>query len=397
MKKILTISMLYPSAEAPHFGVFIQREVDSMAQYCDQKVIVPMPWRTPRQLLSSLRTDPLLIKDEHGVEVIYKRYFPLPGKWLQPLKGFWFFLFLIRTILQLRKKFDFDLIHAHNVYPEGFCATLLKKVVHKPVIISSRGNDLHKLPDNVLLRPMIKSALRNADSVITVSNSLAQKAIHLGTDPAKISVMPKGVDTHIFRPILKHKAREQLCLPLDKQIVLSVGWLIPRKNPLSFFEVLKRFDKVDRERLLFVWVGEGPMQDKLEFELRVNDLERNVLLAGRRSPEEIALWMNAADIFMLVSFSEGMPNVLYEALACGVPVIASDVDGASEILTDMQNGVLVDPNDFSQIHSRVQKLFAEPAFREAIGQKGKQLLTERHLTLEQNAAWIKNKYDSIVL
>ncbi|GAB6059640.1 glycosyltransferase [Desulfonatronum parangueonense] len=397
MKKILTISMLYPSVEAPHFGVFIKREVDSVATYFDQMVVVPQPWRSPCHFLSSWQNDPLKVRDNHGVEVIYKRYFPLPGRWLQPIKGVWFFLFLIRTVMKLRKNFNFDLIHAHNVYPEGFCATLIKKFVHRPVIISSRGNDLHKLPENVFLRLMIKSALLNADSVITVSKSLAQKAIQLGTDSNKIFVMPKGVDTHVFRPIPRQKAREELGLPLEKQIVLSVGWLIPRKNPFSFVEVLKRYDKAKRERLLFVWVGEGPMQSKLESELRANGLERNVLLAGRRPPEDIALWMNSADIFMLVSFSEGMPNVLYEALACGIPVIASNVDGASEILKDMQNGVLVDPNNYNQIYSRMQKLLEDSDTRDAIGQKGKMLLDEKQLTLEQNAAWIKRKYESIVL
>ncbi len=282
MKKILVITMLYPNSENPHFGIFIKREVESLADYFSQKIIVPRAW-VPSQgirsfFMTGVQSDPV-----QKIDVLYKSYFPLPGALFQPVKGLWFFLFTVGLIKKLRNEFDFDMIHAHNVYPEGFCASLIKKFFKKPLVITCRGNDLHKLPDNVLLRPMITSALNNADGIITVSRSLSRKAIDLGADPEKISVMPKGVDTRIFKPMPQPDIRKKLNLPVDKTIVLSVGWLISRKNPYSFVNILKSYTDPDRKKFLFVWIGEGPLQSEMENEIYRNNLEEYVKFVGRKT------------------------------------------------------------------------------------------------------------------
>ena len=387
--------MLYPSSKSPHFGIFIKREIDSLAEDYGQKVIVPTPWHPSEGIKSLFKSDVEQVDPVQKVEVIYKSYFPLPGALFQSIKGLWFFLFIIGLIKKLRKDFDFDIIHAHNVYPEGFCAFLIKKIFSKPLFISCRGNDLHKLPDNLFLRPMIKSALHSADRIITVSKSLSQKAIDLGADPEKTSVMPKGVDPSVFKPMSKRAARKKLGLPEDKIIVLSVGWLIPRKNPFSFIEILKKYFESERNKYLFTWVGEGPLQSELESEIYKNNLASHIKLAGRKSPEEIATWMNAADIFLLVSFSEGMPNVLYEAMACAVPIITSDVDGASEILDHMKTGVLVLPDDYNQMAKMIRTLAENKPLRLQMGQQGLNYLLEKGLNWENNAVWLKEKYQSV--
>ncbi len=394
MKKILVITMLYPNSENPHFGIFIKREVESLADYFSQKIIVPRAW-VPSQgirsfFMTGVQSDPV-----QKIDVLYKSYFPLPGALFQPVKGLWFFLFTVGLIKKLRNEFDFDMIHAHNVYPEGFCASLIKKFFKKPLVITCRGNDLHKLPDNVLLRPMITSALNNADGIITVSRSLSRKAIDLGADPEKISVMPKGVDTRIFKPMPQPDIRKKLNLPVDKTIVLSVGWLISRKNPYSFVNILKSYTDPDRKKFLFVWIGEGPLQSEMENEIYRNNLEEYVKFVGRKNPDEVAIWMNAADIFMLVSFSEGMPNVLYEAMACGTPVIASNVDGAAEILKHMKTGILVAPDDYGQMAEMVKKLDEDHVFSQTMGKEGLNFLLDKGLKWENNAKWLREKYEKI--
>ncbi len=396
MKKILVISMLYPSAENPHFGVFIKREVDSLAEHYSRKVIIPLPWRPAHGIRSLFNSRKQTANPDTGIEEIYKSYFPLPGRFFQPVKGIWFFLFLAGLIKKILKEYDFDLIHAHNAFPEGFCAILLKHFFKKPVIISCRGNDLHKLPDNCLMRPMIKHALCKADSVITVSKSLSRKAVDLGADPDKISVMPKGVDAGVFKPISKTKARQKLDLPQDKIVVLSVGWLIPRKNPFSFTEVLKRYPESERRRFLFVWVGEGPLQADMEKEIHKNSLQDNIRLVGRKNPEEVAMWMNAADIFVLVSFSEGMPNVLYEAMACGIPVIASNVDGAAEIIQNGENGMLVSPDDYAMIAKKIKELANDCELSDIVGNNGRKFMENAGLDWEKNAVWLMHKYQAVI-
>ena len=388
--------MLYPSAENPHFGVFIKREVDSLAEHYSQKVIIPSPWRPAHGIRSLFNSRKQTANPDTGVEEIYKSYFPLPGRFFQPVKGIWFFLFLVGLIKKIQKDFDFDLIHAHNAYPEGFCAILLKHFFKKPVVISCRGNDLHKLPDNYLLRPMIKHALSRADSVITVSKSLSSKAVALGADPEKTSVMPKGVDPSVFRPMSKTKARQNLDLPQDKVVVLSVGWLIPRKNPFSFTEVLKRYPESERSRFLFVWVGEGPLQADMEKEIYKDGLQNHIRLVGRKNPEEVAMWMNAADIFVLVSFSEGMPNVLFEAMGCGIPVIASNVDGAAEIIRNGENGMLVSPDDYGMIAEKIKELADNRELSATIGNNGRKFMENAGLNWEENAVWMMNRYQAVM-
>ena len=193
--------MLYPSSDNPAFGVFIQREVASLDRYFVQTVIVPKPWRPSEGITSLIEYDAKRASQTTNVEIIYKAYFPLPGTFFLPFKGVWFFLFLIRMVKRMQINFNFDIIHAHNVYPEGFCAILLKKIFNKPVMVTSRGNDLNNYPRYTILQRMIRYVLRNADGVITVSKSLAQRAIALGADPARVSVMRKGVDMEIFKPM----------------------------------------------------------------------------------------------------------------------------------------------------------------------------------------------------
>lgn len=387
--------MLYPSTKAPHFGIFIKREVDSLAGKVRQKVIVPQPWRPSGGQVSMGNCNRKRVAQSNGVEIFYQDYMPLPGTLFLPFKGVWFFIFLFKLVKRIQRDFDFDAIHAHNVYPEGFCAVLFKQIFKKPVILSSRGNDLNNYPRYSILRGMITYALRHADSVITVSKSLGKKAHALGADFSKISIMPKGVDMNLFRPMSKTETRRKLGLPTDKTIILSVGWLIPRKNPHSFIKALLHYSAEDRDKLFFVWVGEGPLRQKVEKEIRQHQLESNVLLAGRCPPEAIPVWINAADIFLLVSFSEGMPNVLYESMACGAPVIASDVDGASEILEHMKTGILVSPFDYSRIARNILELANDKNLRDRLGRKGREYMLAKQLRWENNASWLLQKYQHL--
>ena len=390
MKKILIISKLYPKPDRPNLGIFIKREIDSLSESHFIKVIVPIAWKFHN------RIDINRNNTCNSVEVIYGKYFPLPGAFFLPVKGIWYFIFLLKIVHSIRKNFNFDIIHAHDVYPEGFCAALLKKIYGKPLIISSRGKDLNELPQRVLLRPMIKFALEHADKIVTVSKNLAEKAYKLGIDQGKVSVMPKGVDMDVFTHRSKIEARKKLGLPLDKIIVLSVGWIIPRKNPLSFTKVLSSYSKVDRDRFLFIWIGEGTLRADLEKEIFANGLKSTIFLAGKKDPDEIAIWMNAANIFMLVSFAEGMPNVLYEAMACGTPVVASNVDGASEVIDNGINGVLLSPDDYNGMARTILRLADDNETRMNLGINARKYIQHNNLSWKNNARWLNDRYAEVL-
>jgi len=389
--KILVISQMFPSSVNPHFGIFIKREVDSLITHCDQNVIVPIPWKPWEKLNKNV----LDYKGSKRIKINYNLYTPLPGQFFLPVKGIWFFAHIFLYVQKLARNFNFDIIHAHNLFPEGVCAVLLKKIFKKPVVISVRGNDVNKLPKNSLLRKQIQYAINSADHIITVSNSLKKRVRRLGGIDEKVSVMAKGVDMELFKPADQFAARNTLDLPKNKIIILSVGWLIPRKNPTAFIETALAIPKENRDKYLFVMVGEGPLKKDIEDRIQKENLNEYFLLPGRVEPSQIPIWMNAADVFTLVSFSEGMPNVIYESMACGKAIIASDVDGAAEILEHGKDGFLVSPHDYSNITKYLLKLTGSKSTRENFGRLARNKMEEKNLNWETNAMWIFDKYSDI--
>jgi glycosyltransferase involved in cell wall biosynthesis len=182
--------------------------------------------------------------------------------------------------------------------------------------------------------------LRRADRVVTVSQALKNVAVGLDIGEEKISVIPNGIDTGKFSPIPEGQARKILNLP-DKKVILSVGALIPTKGFDLLIQAVKiLIDKHGRKDLYLVIVGEGPARGNLEKLIAALDLGENVHLAGGVPHKNIHLWYNAADLFCLASHREGWACVLIESLACGTPVVATNVGGAQELVCSDKYGLL---------------------------------------------------------
>lgn len=376
---------MYPDTANPSFGIFIQREVESLSGYCDIRVISPRPgW--PGNGMAS--------RKDGAIEIFYPKYLPLPGPLFNPVKGFWFYLFTKKVIRKIKTSFDFDVIHAHRVYPEGFAAVLLGRMVKKPVVISARGSDINVLSRSFIVRRLIRYAIKHAHAIITVSKELAEKITALG-GKNKVQVMPKGVDAGIFFPMDKQKMRKQLDLPEDKTIVLYVGNLVAIKNPQSLIDAALLIPEEERRKYLFVMVGDGDLKRGITERIKKENLEDCFKLTGRINPEEIPLWMNTADMLLLPSLNEGMPNVLYEAMACGLPVIASRVGGIPEIITDEENGLLIDPKDTLRIKECIIRFSQDKLFAELIALAGKRYINDNRLLWDENSQKITIVYQTL--
>jgi glycosyltransferase involved in cell wall biosynthesis len=170
--------------------------------------------------------------------------------------------------------------------------------------------------------------------------------IKLEISGEKISVIPTGVDLSKFYPFPKEDARSKLSLPLNKKIILSVGHLTPNKGfdlLIKAFKILSDKSREDDQRL--VVVGEGSNRKDLEKLLSSFQLGEHVNLVGAIPHQDLFLWYNAADLFCLASEKEGWPNVLLESLACGIPVVATDVGGIPEIIRSDRVGLLTERNE----------------------------------------------------
>lgn len=168
---------------------------------------------------------------------------------------------------------------------------------------------------------------------------------------------PTRIDTHIFRPLNQAEARVKLNLPEDVLIVLTTGRLAWWKGWKFMIDSFARFrDK--SSSALFIMVGEGEDYDKIKSYISENELADKILLTGKKSREEIAAYLNAADLYIMGSYKEGWPTALMEAVACGVPACATEFSSVDEIIIEGVNGFIM--------RNRDEDLFAE-SMQKALG------------------------------
>jgi teichuronic acid biosynthesis glycosyltransferase TuaC len=340
---VLIFTSLYPNNIWPHHGVFVKERMTKFAQLegCKAKVVAPVPYfpslKISRKVLFSQIVQREIIE---GLEVYHPRYFMIP-KVSMAFHGLLMFLSALPYIKKIQRDFNFDIIDAHYVYPDGFAAVLLGAFFKKPVVISARGSDINLFVKFPLIRFFLKYALNKADRVIAVCQALKDAMTQLEIPGEKITVVPNGVDINKFFPLPKEAARSKLGLPYDKRILLSIGELIPRKGFDFLIKALKILsEEMNEKNLYLVIVGEGAFRKQLEQLISELNLGKQVRLVGSVPHQELYLWYSAADLFCLASSREGWPNVVLESLASGTPVLATDVWGIPEILCSDTLGVL---------------------------------------------------------
>jgi len=351
--KILVVTSVFPNSRQPGLGVFVRERMFKVAQHCELKVVAPAPWFP---LINRIKKDyrPLVPYHEvqDGIDVYHPRFFNIP-RYFKFLDGFFFFLCTFLTLKKIRKSFDFDLIDAHFVYPDGFGAVLLGKYFRKPVNITVRGT-LRKFSSSPIIPRMIRYALRNTAQVFTVCDDLRHAAIDAGGAPERIAVITNGVDSNKFFRIDQREARKKLGLEQNRKILISVGGLTERKGFHRIIQLIPELRKRYPD-LLYVIVGGSSVEGNNEVYLRqlIDDLDvKNlVYITGPKPHQELYLWLNAADVFCLATANEGWANVFLEAMACGLPVVTTDVGGNREVVCSEDVGILVpffDADKFKQ-------------------------------------------------
>jgi len=256
------------------------------------------------------------------------------------------FLAVLYFVKKLKARFDFDIIDAHYVYPDAFAAVLLGRIVRKPVVVTARGSDINVFAELPLIRRLIRYTLERVDGVIAVSEALKTRIVGLGIPEKKVAVVPNGVDPTKFYPINKTVAREDLGLPNDRKLLLSVGGL---ESVKGFDQLIKAMrilvNEFQATDVLLLIVGDGALRQELLRMISACSLDAHVRLIGAVPHEQLRLWYSAADLFCLASRSEGWPNVVVESLACGTPVVATAVGGIPEIIRSEFLGCLVNSGD----------------------------------------------------
>ncbi len=331
-KSILILSNSYPKEDNSYYGgIFVKEQVEELRKHFKNVYVVsPQPWGTNKMLRDY---------EYDNVRVFFPRFLHAPIGYFRKKLGDNFFKSALRVIK--KEGLEFDIIHAHFTWPSGYAGVKLGKKFRVPVVVTAHGYDVYDLPfrDKYYLEKIIWT-LKTCDHVITVSRSnLDILTGKLGVPESRVSLISNGFDGRLFRPMDKEHTREELGLPLDKKIVLSVGNLVPVKGHEFLIQASKTVLNT-RKDVLFVIVGGGPLRKKLESLTGELGVRGHFLFAGPRPHEEILLWMNAADLFVLPSLSESFGIVALEALAVGTPVVATINGGSEEIITSKEYGLL---------------------------------------------------------
>jgi glycosyltransferase involved in cell wall biosynthesis len=243
------------------------------------------------------------------------------------------------------------IVHAHgHPYLTSLLAGKLAKMYSKPFVLTQHNtfieynnmfDDVERLNDLTVG----KQNLRDADIVIAVSNATKDYVLSLGANPKKVKVLHNGVDLVKFRPLAgkKDEMRRKLGIPQNAFIILTVRRLVYKNGVDTLIEGANITVKKN-PHIVFLAVGKGPDSDSVKLRIQQLGIEDNFKLAGFVSDADLPSYYNVADLFVLPSKSgEGLPLVALEAMACALPVIATDVGGIREVLKE-DYGKLVPPN-----------------------------------------------------
>lgn len=376
---MLTLSNLFPRPDEPHRGVFnlqLFRAVaevlaDGLASYVADGLVnlCPVPtWRAWRR--SAIRQWQSPASCTFPTVYVPVSHVPLfgrnrsAGRYASALLG------------AAREAGHVEGVLATWLYPDGVAAASIADAHGVPCAILVQGSDAWHL-DAPARRRQILDACARGVTVACVSKGLAERVVAAGVDPARVHVTPNGVDAATFRPVGKSEAlaklRERHAGPHDAvddtlawqlgedatKLVVFVGNLAPVKGPDLLVEAFARLGRPeDLGAVRLCVIGEGPMRGRLERRALELGVRNVVHFLGRRPHAEVALWLNAADCLCLTSRSEGMPNAVIEALACGVPVVATDVGGCRELLADEPAARLVIVRDHADVAAAAEKVAA---------------------------------------
>ncbi|QPK63302.1 glycosyltransferase [Methylomonas sp. LL1] len=344
--RLLVFCSLYPSQVRANAGLFIRERMSRVAEHSPLVVVSPVPW-FPLQGLVRLfkpgyRPQPASYEQQNGIDVYFPRFLAIPGLF-RTLDGFLMAVGALPLLFRLKKDFAYNLIDAHFAYPDGYAATWLGCWFRVPVTITLRGTEvpLSKIPGR---RERLLKALQRAARIFSVSESLKRHVVELGADSEKIAVIGNGVDTTKFFAIDKSEARRRLQLAEDAQVLISVGGLVDRKGFHRVIEILPGLLE-KHPKLVYLIVGgaspEGNNRAKLEQLVESLGLRQQVRFLGAMASEDLHVPLSAADVFVLATANEGWANVFLEAMACGLPVVTTDVGGNREVVSNSTLGTIV--------------------------------------------------------
>ncbi len=367
---LVVFSALFPSAARPGAGLFIRERMFRVAQHRPLAVVSPQPWFPAQSLIRRLRPgyrpQAPALEIQQGICVYHPHYLSVPGL-LRQFDG-WSMALASFGLMRKLKRQGAQLIDAHFTYPDGEAATRLGRWLGLPVTVTLRGTEVPH-SRNPALRPRLTRTLQAAARVFSVSDSLRRLAIELGAAAEKTEVVGNGVDTACFQPVDRADARARFGLPDSAKVLGSVGALVERKGMHRVIDVMPGLIKHHPDLHYLIVGGSSPEGDnraELTAQVARLGLAGRVHFLGALPPDELKWPLSASDVFVLATRNEGWANVFLEAMACGLPVVATDVGGNAEVVCRAELGSIVPFGDSAALQQALDAALNKDWDRAAI-------------------------------
>lgn len=362
--KILVFVSDYPSKHRNNF-VFVKQLVNKFAELGNEcYVISPNPIlrnRSVEKVITSTK-----YKNEGKVLVFRENYLTIPflkigsfipSEWLR-----------MRAINDCIRKLGVkpDVIYCH-FWNQGLIGYEYAKKWGIPLFVASGESEIAGLTDLKKVTPAFCDYVKG---VICVSTKCKDESIKLGlTKGGKCSVIPNAIDSTKFYQLDKQECREKLCVPKGAFVVCFVGWFIERKGPRRVTEAI---DKIGDKNIYSFFLGKGPQQ--------VNS--SHILFSGSVSHDELIYFLNASDIFVLPTLNEGCCNAVIEAMACGLPIVSSNLPFNWDVL-NASNSIMVNPENVDEISKAIKVLYEDKQLRMKLSEGA--LATAKQLNIKERA------------
>lgn len=381
--KLLVISHMFPNSFQPWSGIFVRRQLDALRGLGVEILVVsPLPWSISalgavrprwRAYAQVARQAPM-----GGYVVHYPRFLRPPGRWYRRYEALAAALSVCPLVKRLRSQFPFDAVLANMVLCDGSLAVTIGRQWNVPSACYAVDADINLYPaESAALYRQTAQTLSRLDLLLSVGNGFAGRILKVFPSVRrKIHVVPRGVDLELFKPRPRSNSLETHAIR-----VLFAGRI---ERDKGVFELVGAFKHLKRTDLKLMIAGEGEDRERVSAEIERSGLRDAITLPGDVTPDQMPQLFADSDVLVLPSHHEGLANVLVEAAACGLPIVASDIDENRDVVRDGQNGLLHPVGSSQGLARCLERLAEDPSLRETMGRKSRQLADEK-FDLKRNA------------
>ena len=393
--RVLLLSHMYPSSVDPVFGIFVHKQTKELVkQGCEVRVVSPVPLTPPplRKLKRRWQGYSQIPREEglEGIEVHHPRYLSFPRNILLAYSGYLYYSGAKGDIRRIYDSFPFDVIHAHVAVPDGHAAIIAGRAYGKPTVVTFHGHDVHNIPElNHACRRAVASVAQGASRVVVVSTAFGN-ALREYVRDRELLVVSNGYSPEDVSPGSLELANRYR----GKKVILSVGYLIPRKAHKYVVMALSKLLEAHPD-IVYVIIGRGDEERPLKRLVNKMGLQDTVEFVGQVPHRVVMAYLATCDIFALPSWHESFGVVYVEAMAHGRPVVACRGEGIEDVIVDGETGALVEPKDVDSLTNALGKLLEDQAYARRLGEAGKALVA-RSFTWEQSAEKLRQLYEELI-